>query len=73
MPHEVEEWLPQHVVAGLFHVHARTLKTWQEERGFPKPTYVGKTPFYRAIDVRLWQERQREIGRAYHQAKGSMP
>lgn len=55
-----EEWMPQKVVADLFHISVRTLKSWQEDLGFPKPFYVGRTIFYRAVEVKLWQERHRE-------------
>lgn len=54
--------MPQSLVAQLFHVHRKTLQRWQAERGFPKPFYVGKLAFYRAIELRLWQEKQFQVG-----------
>ncbi len=53
-----DEWMPQPLVKALFHVSLKTLRRWQEEKGFPKPFYLGPTAFYRAMEIRLWQEKQ---------------
>lgn len=53
-----EEMMPQRVILDLFHISRETLKRWRKERNFPAPRYIGETPFYRAIEVRLWQEEQ---------------
>lgn len=53
-----EEIMPQRKVAEICNATVRTIKRWQEESGFPKPFYIGRMAYYRAIEVRLWQEKQ---------------
>lgn len=58
-----EEWLPQHLVADLFHVNAKTLKRWQTALGFPRSFKVGGMTFYRAVEIKLWQEQREKESR----------
>lgn len=53
-----EEVLPAAEVARLFHVGVRTIARWESEHGFPRPFHIGTRPFYRAWEVRAWQEKQ---------------
>ena len=55
-----EEWIPQKTVLEMFHVDPKTLKKWRDERGFPRPFFIGRIGFYRATELRLWQDRERE-------------
>jgi predicted DNA-binding transcriptional regulator AlpA len=53
-----EEMVPAIDIARLFHVSRKTLDRWTVEREFPTPFYIGRSAFYRAFEVRLWQEQQ---------------
>ncbi len=55
-----EEVLPLPAVAKRFNVSSRTIKNWIKDQGFPKPHYIGKTPFFRGFEVAVWQEKQRQ-------------
>lgn len=52
---ELEEWIPQRMLASFFHVDKGTVRKWQQELAFPKPFYVGSIAFYKARDLLAWQ------------------
>jgi hypothetical protein len=50
-------------VAGAFQVTERAVEKWMKKRGgFPKPFYVGRTPYWRGRTLLNWMEnRQQEV------------
>ena len=57
---ELDEQLPLPKVARMFNVSTDTIRKWIKEEGFPNGFWIGGKRFFRAVDVRVWQEKQQQ-------------
>lgn len=55
-----EEMMPMPMVAKLFNVSTDTIKRWMDELGFPRGFMIGSKRFFRAFEVKAWQEQQQK-------------
>lgn len=60
MPGGMDESLPLPAIADLFHVSTKTVRRWIKQEGFPKPFYIGQTPFFKAWEVQIWHKQQQQ-------------
>lgn len=54
----IEESMPIREVAEQFHVSNNTIRNWMAKLGFPKPYYIGGKPYWKALEIKLWQQKQ---------------